>query len=183
MKRLHCVPVLITFSLATLMQGCLTINAPQFQTASSLVKNMLGETVTDSNEQTAKWSARIGDEGRLVEVVKQDGFFVFVSTFGDAIAFDGWNVRSIIGFGGKDARQIIFDGEYKQFRSGEAMTSRRCERWKLRPNGSDKDAKVWIQYCDDQVRENSIVVDTAGTISEINQVIDIHGTRAVLKRL
>ena len=167
----------------SLMQGCLVAKAPQVETVTSLVNSMFDKPLADNDEQGNTWSARVGDQGRLVEVVEQDGFFVFVSSAGDAIAFDGWDVRSIIGFGDTDARQIAVKGEQKQFLSGSSASFRRCEDWKLEPDLSKQGSKVWIQKCDSQIRANSIVVDKAGAISEISQVIDTDGNRAVLRPL
>lgn len=167
----------------SLLQGCLVVKAPQIETVSSLIQSMFDDPLLEKDAQGSKWSARVGDEGRLVEVVKQDDFFVFVSDAGDAIAFDGWDIRSIIGFGGSDTRQIAVDGEQKQFRNARGLLFRRCEGWKLDPDTSRESSKVWIQKCDDQVRVNSIVVDSSDAISEISQVIAADGTRAILKRL
>ena len=167
----------------SLVSGCLLVKTPQIEAVSSLVQGMFDQPLAESNEQASKWSVRVGGEGRLVEVVEQDGFFVFVSSAGDAIAFDGWNIRSIIGFGNSDTRQIAVDGEQKYFRSDRDLWVTHCDSWKLDPDASPDDSKVWLQQCDDQARANSIVVDSSGAISEISQVIDINGTRAVLKRL
>ena len=127
------------------LQSCLVVNAPQVETVKALAKSMFDKPVSEDIEQSAKWSARVGDEGRLVKVVEQDGFFVFVSNAGDAIAFDGWDVRSIIGFGGSDTRQIAVDDEQKRFRSAVGLSSRRCEGWKLDPNAFPEDITLWIQ--------------------------------------
>ena len=182
MKRVSFFYLILMFG-TSLIQGCLVIKTPQIESASSIIQSMFDSSLAENNEQVSEWSARIGSEGRLVEVVEQDGFFVFVSSAGDAIAFDGWNIRSIIGFGGSDTKQIAVDGKRKQFRSGRDLSSTRCEDWRSDLDASLGDSKIWIQQCDDQVRANSIVVDSAGAISEISQVIDATGTRAVLKRL
>ena len=182
MKRISSLRLLAILG-TSLISSCLVVKTPQIETASSLIQGMFDQSLTESNKRGSEWSARVGSEGRLVEVVEQDGFFVFVSSAGDAIAFDGWNIRSIIGFGSSDTRQIAVDGERKQFRSGRNLLSRRCDSWKLDSDVSPDDSKVWLQQCDNQVRANSIVVDSSGAISEISQVIDINGTRAVLKRL
>ena len=174
---------LLALAGTSLLQGCLVVKTPQIESASSLIQSMFDNPLFENDEQGIKWSARVGDEGRLVEVVEQGGFFVFFSSAGDAIAFDGWDIRSIIGFGRGDARQIIVDYDQKQFRSARGMSSRRCEAWRLDAFASPADSKRWVQKCDDQVRVNSIVVDSAGAISEISQAIDVNGTRAVLKRL
>ena len=182
MRRVSSICLLATFG-TSLISGCLVVKTPQIETASSLIQSMFDQSLRENNEQASDWSARVGSEGRLVQVVQQDGFFVFVSSAGDAIAFDGWDIRSIIGFGGSDTRQIVVDGERKQFRSGRDLSSRRCDSWKLDSDVARNNSKVWLQQCDNQVRANSIVVDSAGAISEISQVIDANGIRAVLKRL
>lgn len=174
---------LLTIFGTSLISGCLVVKTPQIESASSLIKSIFDQSLAENNDQGFEWSARVGSEGRLVEVVEQDGFFVFVSSAGDAIAFDGWDVRSIIGFGGSDTRRITVDGGQKQFRSGTDLSSARCEGWKLDPDASQDRSRVWLQQCDGQVRANSIVVDSAGAIFEISQVIDANGTRAILQRL
>ena len=173
---------LLTIFVTSLVSGCLVVKTPQIETASSVIQSMFDDPVLEKDKQGATWAARVGSEGRLVEVVEQGGFFVFVSKAGDAIAFDGWDIRSVIGFGG-DTRQIAVDGEQKQFRSGGDFSSTGCAGWELDPDASPEDSQVWVQECDGQVRANSIVVDSAGAISEISQVVDVSGTRAVLKRL
>ena len=180
MTRVSSLCLLAIFG-TSLVSGCLVVKTPQIETASVFIQNIFDPPLAQNNEQGFEWSARVGSEGRLVKVVEQGGFFVFVSSAGDAIAFDGWDIRSIIGFG-SDTRQITVDGERRQFRSGSDLSSTLCEGWKLDPDASSDDSKVWLQQCDGQVRANSIVVDSAGAISEISQVIDINGTRAVLKR-
>ena len=182
MRRASFLCLIVIFG-TSLIQGCLVIKTPQIETTMSLVRSVFDQLPAENNEQGSKWSARVGDEGRLVEVVEQDGFFVFVSSAGDAIAFDGWDISSVIGFGSSDSRQIVVDGDQKQFRSGRDFSSRRCHSWRLDSDVSRNDSKVWLQQCDGQVRANSIVVDSSGAISEISQVIDINGTRAVLTRL
>lgn len=182
MIRVCSLRLLVIFG-TSLVSGCLIVKTPQIESASSLITSMFDQSLAENNEQASEWSARVGSEGRLVEVVAQDGFFVFVSSAGDAIAFDGWDIRSIIGFGGSDTIQIVVDGEHKHFRRGKDLSSSRCEGWKSDPDALLGDSKVWLQQCDGQVRANSIVVDSAGAISEISQVIDVNGTRAVLKRL
>lgn len=181
--RHACVLFLVALVCASLLQGCLVVRTPQIESASSLIQSIFDDPSFEDDAQGKKWSARVGEEGRLVEVVEQGGFFVFVSSTGDAIAFDGWDIRSIIGFGGSDTMQIVVESDQKQFRSAGGLSSRRCEGWKLDAYLSPADSKRWVQQCDDQVRVNSIVVDSAGAISEISQVIDVNGTRAVLRRL
>lgn len=182
MRRAY-VLFLVALVCASLLQGCLVVRTPQIELASSLIQSIFDDPSFENDTVGKEWSARVGEEGRLVEVVEQGGFFVFVSSTGDAIAFDGWNIRSIIGFGGSGTRQILVDYDQRRFRSARGLSSRRCEGWKLDPYVSPASSKRWVQQCDDQVRVNSIVVDNAGAISEISQVIDVNGTRAVLKRL
>ena len=167
----------------SLLQGCLVVKTPQVETVKMLAKSVFDQTSTGNREQSTKWTARVGDEGRLVEVVEQDGFFVFVSSAGDAIAFDGWNIRSIIGFGDTAARVIALEGEQKQFRNGNALSSTICSQWQEDLGLLTGRSKVWVQQCESQRRANSIKVDGNGAITEISQAIDTEGNRAVLRRL
>lgn len=174
---------LLALSCTSLLQGCLVVKTPQVETVKMLAKSMFDQTSTENREQSTKWTARVGDEGRLVEVVEQDGFFVFVSSAGDAIAFDGWNIRSIIGFGENAARVIAVEGEQKQFRNGNALSSTMCSQWREDFGLLSDTSKVWVQQCESQRRANSIKVDINGAITEISQAIDADGNRAVLRRL
>ena len=114
-SSLLCLLAIVSMSL---ISGCLVVKTPQIETQVRSFKECLTNLSPRTMSEVLSESARVGSEGRLVEVVEQDGFFVFVSGAGDAIAFDGWNIRSIIGFGSSDTRQIAVDGQQKQFRRG-----------------------------------------------------------------
>lgn len=165
-----------------LLQGCVVVRVPQVENTAELLKSVFNDAPDSLESVRSSWSARVGDEGRLVNVVEQDGFFVFVSTVGDAIAFDGWDIRSIIGFDSQVTRGIVVNGDQKQYRKGNSVATALCKNWVSGTFTSGK-PRVWIQDCDGQIRPNVVLVDAEGAIYEINQVIDMDGTRAILKRL
>ena len=162
--------------------ACISIEFPQGKVLVEALKDM-SEAEVETDSVKNQWSARVGAEGRLVTVVRQDEFYIFVADNRNAIAFDGWNVRSIIGFGSIDARVVTAQGEQKKFVNGGNISVTSCSSWHSESGATEGISKVWRQECKGQIRANSIVGDSAGAILEINQVVDADGGRAVLKRL
>ena len=180
MKRLSGLVVIVFFTCS--IQACISIEFPQGQALVEVLKDM-SEAEVETGPVKNQWSARVGAEGRLVTVIKQDEFYVFVADDGNAIAFDGWNVRSVIGFGSIETRVVTVEGEQKRFVSGGRIAVTSCSSWHSESGSKEGVSKVWRQECEGQNRANSIVVDGVGAILEINQVVASDGSRAVLKRL
>ena len=131
------------------------------------------------------WRARYGKTVVPVIAITQDPFVVFANDEGVAIAFDGWQVRSVVGFDLLVPIKIRYENGNPQFLSRGtarfAAVNHRCKPWKynkLQTSGE------WLQRCEaDFFYENVIVLDNEGAIRRISQVIDSGGTRLVLEKI
>ena len=106
---------LIVFGL--LMGGC-TFSAPQFEAGIRFVERAVSGMSDTAEEPRATWLASVGDRGAVLNPYLISGLTVFANVDGDAIAFDGWTIRSITGFGlsspvsvtGKDGARVFVYG-------------------------------------------------------------------------
>ena len=163
--------------------GC-TLTVPQLNSINEVIEVISSNTrsnLESEKDNIHRWTMLVGMEGRLGFPVLHDGFFVFVSETGDAVVFDGWEIRSVQGFSNKRIRKILIDGKKKQFIAEDVVSSRECSQWKNIP--SDSGGIIWKQVCSEQVRPNVITIDNLGAVVEINMVIDAEGTRCLIKRL
>ena len=72
---------------------------PQAEYSYRFVKDLTSSEEVSSEEQHAIWLASVGGRGALLRPYLSGGLTVFANASGDAIAFDGWTIRSIMGFG------------------------------------------------------------------------------------
>ena len=139
------------------LQGC-TFSVPQFDAAVNFAKTITAGESSSEEDAPAVWLASVGERGALLNPYTASGLIVFANTDGDAIAFDGWTVRSVSGFGlpapisisGKDGPRI-FVGPFGQY----SMT---CDPWVL------KDL-IWTQSCGNG--DGVIDLNEAGNIERI----------------
>lgn len=151
MRLIHC---LLLFPL---LAAC-TFSAPQFEAGVRFVKS-ISMAERDSEEPAqSKWLASVGNQGAVVMPYSSEGLIVFANANGDAIAFDGWTVRSIIGFGLESPISISGKEGERRFvmRGSEQLTD--CDSWQF------ADA-MWEQVCDNGL--GSISVDKDGNIQTI----------------
>ena len=140
-----------------LLQGC-TFSAPQFDAVVNFVKPITAGESSSEEGAPAVWLASIGERGALLNPYTASGLIVFANTDGDAIAFDGWTVRSVSGFGfsapisisGKDGTRN-FAGPFDQY-------STACDPWVL-------EGLVWTQSCGNG--NGVIELNKAGNIERI----------------
>ena len=78
--------------------GC-NISMPQAESSYRFVKGLISSDNISMQEQQPIWLASVGDRGAVLRPYISGGLTVFANTDGDAIAFDGWTIRSIVGFG------------------------------------------------------------------------------------
>ena len=150
---------LIVFGL--LIGGC-TFSAPQFEAGIRFVERVASGMSKTAREPRATWLASMGGRGAVLNPYLSNGLTVFANTDGDAIAFDGWTIRSITGFGlsspvsvtGKDgARVFVFNG---------AQTKTDCEAW-------TRSGLNWEQVCANG--DGQITLDDNGNIQSITMAL------------
>jgi hypothetical protein len=148
---------LLILTAAPCLQGC-TFSVPQFDAAVNFVKTVTAGKSSSEEDAPAVWLASVGERGALLNPYTASGLIVFANPGGDAIAFDGWTVRSVSGFGlsapisisGKDGPRG-FAGPFGQY-------STPCDPWVL------KDL-IWTQSCGNG--DGVIELNEAGNIERI----------------
>ena len=148
---------LLILMVAFVLQSC-TFSVPQFDAAVSFARTFTVGQSNSEEEAAAVWLASVGERGALVNPYTASGLIVFANTDGDAIAFDGWTVRSVSGFGLSVPISISGKEGLRKFTGPLGQYSTTCDPWVL------KDL-VWTQSCGNG--DGVIELDEAGNIERI----------------
>lgn len=144
-----------------LVSGC-TFSAPQFEAAFRLIERAAAVNGAMTEESRPMWFASVGDRGAVLTPFSSGGLTVFANAAGDAIAFDGWTIRSIIGFGLTSPISIAGKNGRRVFVFGDAETATNCDAWTRAEFG-------WKQVCGNG--EGQIKVDESGEIKSITMAL------------
>ena len=142
---------------ALVLQGC-TFSAPQFDAAANFAKTITADESSSEEDAPAVWLASVGERGALLNPYTASGLIVFANTDGDAIAFDGWTVRSVSGFGLSAPISISGKDGPRDFAGPFAQYSTTCDPWVL-------EDLVWTQSCGNG--DGVIELNEAGNIERI----------------
>lgn len=157
-----------------------TVAFPQLETLTSYVGQVGAERQDQSTVPDVYWTADLNGRGRLMRLYSIDeGGFVFASEEGDLIGFDGWVIRSIIGFGLDTTLRILGDAESRRYVSEDEVFSDKCSDWR-RESSDEFDG--WRQICKQGLSDNIIVIDKEGDVDRIVQTINQLGDQVVLER-
>ena len=127
-----------------------------------------------------EWVARYGARSEPVIAVNQELFIVFANNQGTAIAFDGWSIRSVAGFGLKSPIKITYRSDDPIFKLGSKTRRHSCSEWRFTKAATGGE---WQQTCEaDFYYQNTVALDNEGRIIRISQVIDATGTRLLLEK-
>ena len=148
---------LLILMVAFVLQSC-TFSVPQFDAAVSFAKTVTGGESNSEEEAAAVWLASVGERGALVNPYTASGLIVFANTDGDAIAFDGWTVRSVSGFGLSAPISISGKDGLRKFSGPLGQYSTTCDLWVL-------DDLVWTQSCGNG--DGVVELNKAGDIERI----------------
>ena len=146
----------VAFSEA-IVSGC-TFSAPQFESAIVLAQRVIASDDPKSADETATWFASVDGMGAVLNPYVSNDLIVFANTDGDAIAFDGWTIRSVVGFGLKDPLSISGKDGVRTFTLAGQKTQTQCDEWRLAELN-------WSQTCSNGPGE--IVLDDEGNIQKI----------------
>ena len=158
MKLLVVQPRLLSSLLFFMAAGC-TFSAPQVESAWRLINSIATSEAEDGAAKQPIWLASVGETGAVLKPYASGGFTVFANVDGDAIAFDGWIVRSITGFGLKKPMSVTGREGLRSFAIGDEVSSANCGSWEWR-------APQWRQSCD--TGPSTISLDGEGNIQEIS---------------
>ena len=180
-KTSSCLSLSVALSL-TVISGC-AVRFPQVEALSGLVEAEFAQRgITADAPPDTRWQASYNGEGRLMTPYSEGDLTVFVSKEGDAIAFDGWVVRSLGGFGENRIASVVDTKQYRVYRSGGEVVAREplCEAWVSAP--IEGEGLTWRQECGSNA-PNLITLNEEGLIIGIEQVVNAEGMRVSLRKL
>lgn len=143
--------------LGSMVSGC-TLSAPQFESTISLLNRIVGSDEVTSADEPATWFASVDGSGAVLNPYVLNDLIVFANTDGDAIAFDGWTIRSVVGFGLKEPLSISGKDGVRTFTVSGQKTQTKCDEW-------GRAELIWRQTCSNGSSE--IVLDDEGNIQKI----------------
>ena len=144
------------------LQAC-AIRVPQAE----MVLNQLQKLVGSEEEvRQAVWLASFNGQGAVLIPYVTDGYTVFANDAGDAIAFDGWVIRSVLGFGKESLLSISDEGWDRSSVSDATRFKATCSEWQKEGFGEGYE---WRQICGINGHETVIRIDGAGSITSIRQ--------------
>ena len=165
----------------SLLGGCsVDVKVPQYEAAAGFVKQIIQSQQPVPSDRAFLWTARLGEEGRLLRVHTEQNLFVFASSEDDAIAFDGWQIRSFIGFGSSDMVTFIGQGPEFQFVTGPSRANVRCFGWEKHEETGE--LVKWVQRCEN-LPANEIELDQAGAIVAIRHLANASGAQFILEKV
>lgn len=153
----HAIGTPLILATALSLHGC-TFSVPQFEAAVNFAKTITNGETSSEGEAPAVWLASVGERGALLNPYTASGLIVFANTDGDAIAFDGWTVRSVSGFGLSVPISISGKDGLRDFAGPFGQYSTTCDPWVL------KDL-IWTQSCGNG--DGVIELNEAGNIERI----------------
>ena len=158
MKLFAAQPRMLLTLLFLMSAGC-TFSAPQAESAWRLINGFTSGTEEGGAAKQPIWLASVGETGAVVKPYASDGFTVFANVDGDAIAFDGWIVRSITGFGLKKPVSVTGKEGLRSLAIDDEILSATCGSWEWK-------TPIWRQSCD--IGSSTISLDEEGNIQEIS---------------
>ena len=147
--------------LGAMVSGC-TLSAPQFESAIVLAQSIVASDDPMSGNETATWFASVNGTGAVLNPYVSSDLIVFANTDGDAIAFDGWTIRSVVGFGLKKPLSISGKDGVRTFTVARQKTQTKCDEWRLAE-------LIWSQTCSNGPGE--VVLDDQGNIQKITMPV------------
>lgn len=175
------VSLTVVLSLAVI-SGC-AVRFPQVEALSNLVEAEFAQRgITTDAPPDTRWAASYNGEGRLMTPYVEGDLTVFVSKEGDAIAFDGWVIRSLGGFGETAIASVVDTEQYRVYRAGGQVVAREplCEAWGRA--SIEGEGREWRQECGSN-GPNLITLNKEGLIVGIEQVVNAEGMRVSLRKL
>jgi len=134
-------------------------------------------------ESDFRWQASHSNKSWILTAVSRENLLIFMNNDGDALVFDGWTIRSMIGFDFGSSLITITEGEKSRIFGGKtAVSHHSCGPWSR--NELDNGIVQFVQPCEGTSTYNNFIrVDKEGRIMQIDQVISGEGHRIRLSKL
>jgi hypothetical protein len=127
-----------------------------------MAQGIIGSDDPESADEPATWFASVDGVGAVLNPYVSNDLIVFANTDGDAIAFDGWTIRSVVGFGLKEPLSVSGKEGVRTFTVADQKAQAKCDDWSLAD-------LIWSQACSNGPGE--IVLDNEGNIQKITIAI------------
>tara|TARA_B100001123_G_C14946975_1_gene882115 strand:- start:139 stop:633 length:495 start_codon:yes stop_codon:yes gene_type:complete len=128
-----------------------------------------------------RWQASISNRSWILTAVSTENLMIFMNNHGDALAFDGWTIRSLVGFG-LSPLTITREEKFRVFKSESSVFRHSCGSWSK--NQLENGMSRILQTCEGaNDYENFILLDKDGSIVQIDQVVTGDGYRIRLNKL
>ena len=126
------------------------------------------QKLVSSEEETRQvvWLASFNGRGAVLSPYVAEGYTVFANDEGDAVAFDGWVIRSVLGFGKEFSLSTADEGWERSSVSNATRFTATCSEWQKKGFGEGYE---WRQICGINGHETVIRIDGAGSITSIRQ--------------
>ena len=164
-----------------LLTGC-TLSLPQLQP-------VLGGANASPHEAPAGvageyWLLDLGDIGAIVRLYSGGPTgFIFASSDGETLAFDGWVIRSLDGIDGQPKLVVRDSGGVRTYLSSAksvASETVRCSDWTKATHGK---YIAWRQVCEGLSQDNLIELDEGGEVKYIRQAMNSRGVQVTLTKV
>lgn len=145
-----------------ILSAC-TFKAPQLELVASQVRTIVAPNQT---AEDVVWLASFNGQGAVLQPYIVEGYTVFANESGDAVAFDGWVVRSVVGFGREHALTVKDKDGVRSSASRKMRFTAMCSDWQKL---GTQDGYQWRQICGRDGVETVIDIDETDTIHAIVQ--------------
>ena len=144
-----------------MLQACV-IRVPQVEVAFNQLQRMAGPK---EEAIAVVWLASFNGQGAVLTPYVTDGYTIFANDEGDAVAFDGWVIRSVLGFG-EASLSISDEGWDRSSVSSATRFTATCSEWQKEVLSEGYE---WRQICGINGHETVIRIDETGSIIYIRQ--------------
>ena len=157
----------LALSLTLMLSGCQYFEVQSSQLGS--IKNVFFPS--PKQLPVSRWSVQFGGYSAVVQPVSVEKTTLFVNDV-DAVSFNGWVVTKVSGLEGfTPAWEIQDSGKERAFVvNGRVVAKHQCDPW------LKYDAQTGVRFEQDCVGKqdytNTILVDSLGQITDIQQVVD-----------
>jgi hypothetical protein len=156
-----------SFGLFLMVSGCQYISVQ-----SSQLSAVISLLPSDSNASgDSLWAVEYGGYAAALQPIAFESSTVFVNDI-DAVSFDGWRITKVSGLNSFTPAWEIYDsGSERSFAvNGQVVAIHQCDPW------LKKSVVIGLrfeQHCiGGNAYTNTILVDTLGRITDIEQVVD-----------
>ena len=159
---IRCILRLAVITIYLTLQAC-AIRVPQAEAMLNQFQELVG---SEEEARQAVWLASLNGRGAVLSPYVIDGYTVFANDEGDAVAFDGWVIRSVLGFGREASLSISDEGWDRSSVSSATRFTATCSEWQKR---GSSEGYEWRQICGINGHETVIRIDVAGSITHVKQ--------------